>query len=509
MMNPRLLYIIMVFLAIAFANAQETKYIKENLGPGVNSKYEELVPIISMDGKTLYICRQFHPDNLGVSRWNDDQDIWYSTLQSDGTWSEAVNMGAPLNNFNPNAVCGISSDGNSLLVFGIYEPTSPIRTGVSISFRKMNGWSLPTPMLIDRYYNRSNFSTFFISGDGKYLMYSIERDEGYGERDIYISFRLDEFTWSKPLNLGNNINTALNEDSPYLAADNTTLYFASEGRGGYGKRDIFFTKRLDDTWTNWSEPVNMGPDINTAGDDYHFRIPASGDYAYMVSNNPERGDRDIYRIKLVKEKPDPVVLVYGKTLDLITKKPVQAKIHYEILPEGKEAGTALSSPVDGKYSIVLYFGKRYAFRAEAEGYYPISDYIDLNIDPKYKEVERNLYLAPISDTFSITLKNIYFEFDKYVLMEESFPELNRLVAFLKQFPGRKILIEGHTDNMGTHDYNIRLSQNRAQSVAEYLIGQEIAKSRISTKGYGATQPMVPNDTDENRAMNRRVVIRFR
>jgi outer membrane protein OmpA-like peptidoglycan-associated protein len=391
-----------------------------------------------------------------------------------------------------------------MLVFGIYEPTSPIRVGVSLTTRKQNGWSLPTPMVIDGYYNINTLSTFFMSGDGNCLLFSVEREEGFGERDIYISFRQGEYNWSKPLNLGKSVNTSKDDDSPFLASDNTTLYFASEGRGGYGSTDIFYTKRLDDTWTKWSEPVNMGPEINTAGKDYHFRLPASGEYAYMVSTNPERGDRDIYRIKLVTEKPNPVVLVYGKVLDSLTKKPLESKILLVANSSTTDTVTAVSSPIDGTYSIILSFGKKYSIMAYTNGYFPVNDYIDLNIDPSYKEIQKNFLLKKIDSSFNITISDTRFEHDSYILKDDEYENLSKIVYVLNKNPEYTILIEGHTDNTGTYQYNMELSKKRAQSVADYLIERKIDSKRIQTKGYGATKPIAPNEQEEGRALNRRV-----
>jgi hypothetical protein len=220
-----------------------------------------------------------------------------------------------------------------------------------------------------------------------------------------------------------------------LAADDKTLYFVSEGHPGFGNADVWMTKRLDDTWTNWSKPVNMGNKINTPDFDAYFSIDASGEYAYFSSAKNSYGRSDVFRIKMPKEaKPDPVVLIYGKVIDQKTNQPIKAKISYEQLPSGKEVGTANTSPEDMVYKIVLPFGENYGFMASADNYYSVTQNLDLSKLEAYQEMEVNLYLAPIQKDEAIRLNNIFFEFGKSVLKEESYPETQSFGKIINRQP---------------------------------------------------------------------------
>ncbi|MFA5403843.1 MAG: OmpA family protein [Ignavibacteria bacterium] len=203
-------------------------------------------------------------------------------------------------------------------------------------------------------------------------------------------------------------------------------------------------------------------------------------------------------------KPNPVVLIYGRVLNAKTNEPIEAEIKYENLSSGLEAGIANSNPNDGSYKIILPYGNNYGYSAKANGYYSVSENINLKKFSDYKEIEKNLYLAPIEIGEVVRLNNIFFDFNKYELKPESFPELDRIVKFLTDYPILEIELSGHTDNLGSHDYNQKLSENRANAVAEYLFTKGISRNRIMVIGYGETLPIDTNDTDEGRQKNRRV-----
>lgn len=265
------------------------------------------------------------------------------------------------------------------------------------------------------------------------------------------------------------------------------------------------TKRLDDTWTNWSEPKNLGPQLNTANWDAYYTITASGDYAYFVSSANSNGGTDIFRVALPQEvKPDPVVLVSGKVLNAKTQEPISANITYQFLPDGKEAGLASSNPGDGNYKIVLPSGKKYAFSASAPGFIAVNQNLDLSDLKEYKEMTQDLYLVPIEVGQTVRLNNIFFETGKAELLAESYFELDKLVKVMTDNATMEIEIEGHTDNVGSDAANMTLSKNRAKAVYDYLISKGIAATRIKSNGYGETKPLGSNDTDEGKAQNRRV-----
>ncbi len=468
----------------------------ENLGVNVNSDYVELAPIISPDGKVLYFTREEHPENTGP------QSIWFSELDSNGRFKPAKNIGAPLNTPYHNFVISILPDGNSMLVGNIYNKDGTVSEGFSMTYRQGNTWSFPKELKVDDYYNKARGS-YALASNGRILIISAERDDSYGTNDLFVCFLKDDGTWTRPKNIGATINTAAKEDTPFLAADGITLYFSSSGHTGYGSNDIFVTKRLDDTWQKWTEPINLGTKINTTGWDAYFTVPASGEYAYLVSSL--KGHEDIYRAKLPEElKPEKVVLISGRVLNKKNNEPLEAIINYETLSTGEIVGSAISNSVTGEYKIVLPAGTRYGFRAEANDFISINESLDLINLYKYDEIYRDLYLVPIEKGQTLTINNIFFETASYKLKEDSYPELIRLAEVMLKNSFMKIKISGHTDNIGSEKYNLLLSKNRANAVKEVFIKYGVGEKRIEIEGFAFKQPIATNKTEDGRAKNRRV-----
>lgn len=484
----------------------------ERLDEKVNSEYSELNPLLSPDGKTLYFSRRNHPNNVGGV--NDKEDIWYSELGADGKWTLAKNMGPQFNNDNPNFINAISStpDGKSVIIIlgNKYLDNGKMMAGVSVSDNINGSWSKPKALNIANDYNYNEKANYFLANTRKSLLMSVERDDSKGGRDLYVSFTKDDSLWSEPLNLGALINTAGEETAPFLASDDKTLYFSSTGFSGYGGADIYVSKRLDDTWTNWSEPKNMGPDINSKTDDLFFNIPSTSEYAYY-SRGITPDNADIFRAKLPFYKsPDPVVIVKGKLIDGKTGKPIGAKIIYERLPDGKEVGVTYSNPETGEYEIHLPGGQLYGVRAEAKDHVSTNQNLDLRNVTKDGTVQQpDMTLAPIEVSrvepdMVIALNNIFFDFDKFTLKAESFPELNRIVTLMKEKATMTVEIAGHTDATGPDQYNLSLSERRAKAVSNYLVEKGIAADRITTTFFGKTKPKESNETKEGRRKNRRV-----
>ena len=475
----------------------------ENLGKNINTRYDELTPVITPNGKGIYFSRRFSPDNLGGS--TDQQDIYYSEL-FEGEWTNAYNIGKPLNNHGPNAVCAVTPDGNKVLLMNTYDAQGNAeRMGLSMSEKTVSGWSIPETVRIKSYYNRSEFNEFMLSNDGKTMILAIDRTDTYGTRDLYVSFFEGNGYWSVPLNMGPTLNTPGTELSPFLASDGVTLYFSSTGHPGYGKNDIFMTKRLDDSWTKWSQPMNLGKPLNSEGIDAYYSVAASGEYAYYVSTDESMGENDIFRIKLPTDvKPEPVVLIKGYVLNSKTKQPIATTIQYQDLDNGRNMGTAKSDPKTGYYEIVLPLNKVYAIFAEKEGYFSVRDNLDLTETLVYQEVERDLYLTPIEIGQSIQLNNVFFYKGRAMLQSSSYAELDKLVDMLKENPTMEIELEGHTDNQGDADLNQKLSEDRVLAVKDYLVNKGIDKSRIMGRGWGGEKPIASNDSELTRRLNRRV-----
>lgn len=485
----------------------------EALDENVNSEYSELNPLLSPDGKTLYFSRRNHPQNLGGEK--DKEDIWYSELDSTGQWSLAQNIGSPLNNPDPNFVNSIQSvtpDGKTavMLLGNKYLDNGKMQAGVSISSNVGGNWSKPIPLHIKNDYNFNERANYFLTNNRKTLIMSVEREDTYGDRDLYVSFMGADSIWTEPLNLGDVINTASQESAPFLAVDNTTLYFSSNGFSGYGGNDIYASKRLDDSWTNWSDPENLGPEINSTLEDLFFNVPASSEYAYY-SRGVTETNTDIFRVKLpILRSPDPWVIVKGKIIDGRTGKPLGAKVIYETLPDGQEAGNAQSDPANGEYAIRVPAGHLYGIRAEATDRISENQNLDLrDIDSDQIIDHRDFDLDPIQvrtveGNVTLILNNVFFDFDQATLKSESFPELNRIVSVLKEKGSVQIEIAGHADAVGPQTYNLRLSERRAKSVVKYLTDKGVSQKRITVVFYGEKKPIAPNNTPEGRRKNRRV-----
>ena len=503
--------------------------VVERLSDNINSPYQETRPLIAPDGKTIYYSRAFHPENIGGEE--DENDIWYAEMNDTGdAWQKSQNLGAPLNNKGSNYISSITPDGNAMTVIlgNEYGKRDKMKPGVSISTKTSDGWSDPQPLEIINAFIESTDGNYFLASNRKVLIMAIDRYDAYGGKDLYVSFLQRNNRWTEPLNLGNDINSAHTESSPYLAADNETLYFSSKGFSGYGGSDVYISRRLDDTWTNWTEPENLGPDINSDGDDVFFNIPPSGQFAYY-SKAVEEEKGDIYKIAMpIFYQPAPVVSISGKVMDASSNQPVVAKISYNLLPENTNVGFTMSDSLTGEYEILLPAGSAYDFKTEAEGYVSKSDQIDLLDQVDFVEIERNISLnagddipTPIYVASSPEDKNVedfisgeekelildssvLFEFASDFINESAHEILDELVSFLKEKPALELLITGHTDNIGPAQYNVSLSKRRAQSVLSYFVQEGISKSRFEVKGYGSKQPIASNETREGRSKNRRV-----
>jgi outer membrane protein OmpA-like peptidoglycan-associated protein len=479
--------------------------VSEKLDDRVNSPYEELKPILSPDGKQLFFGRKFHPDNIGGIE--DYEDIWVSDLDTvTNEWQEAKNVGAPLNSEGPNWVSSITPDGNTmvLLIGNEYdEKKKKLFSGVSVSSKAGDSWSKPESLNIDDFYNMAEKANFYLANSRKTLIMSIKRDDSFGDRDLYVSFEKMDGSWTAPMNLGANVNTATDETSPFLAADDKTLFFSSGGYIGFGKSDIYMTRRLDDTWQNWSEPYNMGPQVNSSGDDLFFSMPAEGNFAYYTKEDSV-GDMNIYRLPMpLFNELDPVITISGRVVDMETQEPLDAIVSYET-QDGVEVGKVETDPTTGEYQITLPAGKEYQYIAKVKGYLPISENVDLTNQKESKSFNNDMIMAPVKEKAEIVLNNVFFAFDSYDLLPSSKSELNRMVEVMKENSQIEVVIIGHTDSTGPAEYNQMLSEKRAQSVVNYLTNEGIDKTRLEYLGKGEGEPAYPNDTKENRAKNRRV-----
>ncbi len=472
---------------------------KENLGASINSENDDLGPIISMDGKLLYIARQNVAENIGGIK--DDEDVWLSRWENN-RWSSAVNMGKTVNTSHADNLLAVSADNNTLM----FEEANQL----AVKHRTEAGWSVSEKLNLT-FKNELDHFVACLSADGKAVIFSaklksnIFYDPKRNEGDLYVCVKGDDNNWKAPVNLGAMINSIGEDTSPFLSADGKTLYFATDGRPGYGNQDIYVSTRNDESWTEWSKPVNLGPQVNSPYFDAYYTLPAAGDYAYFVSYDKGFGKADIFRIKLhVSSRPAPVTLVKGRVLSTKTGQPLAASIHFENLRTRKDVGEARSDPKTGAYQIILPFGINYGMRASRSDYYSVHENLELPATKEYKEVQKDLMMVPIEVGETIKLNNVFFEAGLSVLKSESYPELDRLVTILSENAGISIELEGHTDNRGKEDVLIKLSEDRVATVRDYLINHGIRKDRITGHGFGASRPVAKGDSEEDRMLNRRV-----
>ncbi len=426
-------------------------FIKSYMKPtklegGVNSQYPELGALVSPDGKTLYFSRYQDPNNIAGVK--DEEDIWYAEWnETTMAWGEAKNIGAPLNNKYPNYINSISPDGNTLLLGNSYLANGKMANGLSLSHKTAQGWSFPTEIKIEGATKHTNWAGSHLSANQKVLLLAYEQNKNtFGERDLYVSFIKTNNTWSKPVNLGATINTRGTESSPFLAADDSTLYFTTDGIEGYGGNDIYVTRRLDDSWQKWTTPKNLGPVVNTDSHQSFFSV--SNGNIYFSSEADGDGNLDMFMLTLPEH--------YKNTSEV--------KIPATIFAGIDEAGGA-------------------------------------NEDTSIVESILNSEMSS---------SVVFFDFDKANLTKSTVYELNRLTKLLKEHPEMVVEIVGHTDSYGTARYNSYLSQKRTTAIAYYFKNQsDINEARLIVRNLGETTPTAENETKAGRRLNRRVEMKLK
>ncbi|UII29253.1 OmpA family protein [Fulvivirga maritima] len=475
----------------------------EKLSDSINSPYKDLKPLLTPDGKTMFFSRVGDPQNVGGT--DDLEDIWFSEKNSDGEWKKAQNIGTSLNNKGPNFICSVTPKGDGyVLLLGNRYLKNKMTEGLSIATQTEDGLSDVEPVIIENEENFSPFANYYLGINQQIIIMSVHRRNGEGGRDLYVSFKQENGRWSTPKNLGSTINTPDEESSPFLAADGKTLYFSSKGHLGFGGSDVYISRRLDDTWTNWSTPENLGPYINSADDEIFFHLAYDSKYAYYTRGDGQ--DADIYRLELpAYELPDPTVELNVKVINKNTK---------ELIPEAKLvvhnktmdiAEWHPSTDNTGKFDFIIPKGYVYEISAKADKFLSIDTHqIDLTRVYESETMEYVLHMTPIEVGERIPLDNIYFDFDKATLRDESIPQLNKVVRFMEDNPKVTIQLDGHTCSLGSESYNKRLSEDRARSVMDYLLKEGIKKKRVSSLGFGEAQPIASNETESGRVKNRRV-----
>jgi len=481
----------------------QTRYTLKNLGPKINTEYSEYVPLVKADGGfIIFTGRKPEPKTdkakLPYTRFDYDvfEDIYKAKKENDTAFGSPAKIGLPLDIKHKHDACiSLSPDGKK-----IYLYTDLSRGEIREAEVNDGNWGIPSEVKgIDSKYYETHIS---VSADNQTAYVISDRKGGIGGRDIWKFTRINDKEWGNAQNLGNMINTPYDEDGVFIHPDGKTLYFSSKGHNTMGGFDVFMSKYENDAWTT---PVNLGPPVNTPGDDIFFVLTGNGEEGYISSARAGGyGGQDIYRAAPEKEPEVDLTIYKGLVVDGNTGEPIDASVVIVDNSSGKEIFNNRNDVREG-FLVPLPSGNNYGISVNAEGYIFYSQNLDMRDKKGYREESAVIRLYKLESGNKFVLNNVFFDFDKADLKSESVAELNRAIEVFKKYPDIRFQIEGHTDSYGSESYNVRLSQMRAEAVKQYLIRNGIAAVRITrVTGMGESQPVMTNETPEGRARNRRV-----
>jgi outer membrane protein OmpA-like peptidoglycan-associated protein/tetratricopeptide (TPR) repeat protein len=480
------------FAAAAVKNPQP--YEPLNMGAAINTKYHEYFPALTADGATMIFSRVI----------DSNEDFFIAQKDKNGEWGAAVPMSNVINtkNYNEGAQ-SLSPDGMYLYFTGCNRPDSYGSCDIYVSHKTGKNWD--KPFNLGSTVNSNCWdSQPAISPDGETLYFSSNRPGGFGGYDLWKATLKGDGTWNKPENLGPEINTAYDENTPYMHPDGQTLYFSSDGWPGFGNKDIFFSRIGADQ--KWTKPQNLGYPINTFNEETGLIVTPDGQEGLFSSNLKDGyGDLDLYHFRMpAAAKPQPITYVKGIVMDKATLEPLASTVLVVNLATKKKQFNDYTAKQTGTFLAVMPMGSSYALNVSADGYLFYSDHFELkdSINGK-KPLELKVYLEKIKTGLNITLKNIFFDTNKYELLPSSITELATLIELMKDNPKLNIEIQGYTDDIGNAEQNLQLSKNRAKAVYDYLVGNGINMERMDYKGYGETKAIASNSTEEGRQRNRR------
>lgn len=484
--------------AIDIQDSTDRQYVFEpvNLGDSINTKDLEYFPSLTIDGSKLIFTKRIAS--------NED---FYESENINGVWQKAIPLPGKINSpyYNEGAQ-NISQDGKWLIFTGCNFPDGLGSCDLYISYLTKNGWSVPQNLgskVNSEYWE----STPSLSPDKRDLYFSSNVPGGFGGNDIWVSHRDENGKWGEAKNLGPEINTAGDESTPFIHADNQTLYFNSTGHPGYSdKADLFMSKKLPNG--KWSKPQNLGYPINTIDDEGSLFIAADGQTAYYASDRSDsKGGLDIYTFQLPKNiRPLKTLWVKGKVFDKNTKDGLPSMVVLTDL-QSNNVVSRLQTDEDGEFLVTLPIGKDYGFTVKRKGYLFYSENYNISQTAPNQTFTADIALQPIEANASIVLNNIFFDTKKTELKPESIAELDNIIALLNENPTVSIQIIGYTDDVGSDADNLLLSKGRANAVVNYLIGKGIAKNRLEALGLGESNPIADNATEEGRAQNRRTELK--
>ncbi len=482
------------------ANAQFWDFSPASkLSETINSNAEESMPMFSKDSSTLYFVRTFDAKNAGGAI---DQDIWYSSKNEKGFYGKSEKL-TTLNNKLNNAVCGMNADGTSLYLINCYEGKHPKESGIAISQKKGGSWGKPKSLKIPALKIKGDFINFFVSQDENVIILSYAGMDSKGMEDLYLIKKQVDGSWSNPLNLGTSINSSGFEISPFLSLGLDTLYFSTNGRGGMGDADIFYTVRQDDSWTNWSEPENMGDKINSSKFDAY--LIASGNQFYWSSNR-ESDKSDIYFT--TRLYPPAITLSVLPIISTVPKK--GHAIDLTVNGGGKHLKYSWSNNDTVQDPQDLQPG---VYKVRVSDEYGQEAFAEVKIDVPVFANEDEMEASKVKELNKDLDKNniIYFDDNSSYLNLENKKVLDYVIPILKSKPELKVFVLAYADKRGTNHYNYWLSERRMKRSIAYLVEHGIDKNRITGSYKGESEPLIncSNCDEEQLKLNRRTTIKFK
>jgi outer membrane protein OmpA-like peptidoglycan-associated protein len=486
------------------AMAHPVEFSPIGLGDNINTKYDEYWPSLSSDEEKLVFTRLIPIDESNPRIYGNRQEDIFLSVRKDDQWQIAEPMGPPINTEDNEGAQFITSDGKRMYFTACNRGDGLGKCDIYMSERISKGWSFPVNLgePVNSNYSEKQPS---VSSDGKSLYFVSNRPGGKGGLDIWMATLNDKGKWTKVFNLGDSINTSLDDQSPFIHPDDQTLYFASNGWPGMGGSDLYYSRRKPTLPPSWSKAINLGYPINTFADEVGLIVNANGNRAYFSSNrNPEKG-KDIYTFELYdKARPTQVSYLKGKVYDAETKAPLEAQFELIDLKSSKTINQAIANKYTGEFLVCIPTDKDYALNVNKKGYLFYSENFTLaGISDNAKPFLKDIPLQSMKAGSKVVLKNIFFETNSFELKPESTVELNKILQFMNENINLKIEISGFTDNVGSDAINQKLSESRAKAVVDYLTSKGVSSARLISKGYGKTQPIANNNTDEGKALNRR------
>ncbi|NMM49350.1 OmpA family protein [Marinigracilibium pacificum] len=484
------------------ANKDTTDVEKVKLPDPLNNFQLQYFPALTADESQI-----FFTGRKGFYNYHDE-DIYVSTKDSQGNWTEPVSVSENINSEKNEGTCSVSGDGRTIIYTYCHEREGFGGCDLYISYKEGDTWTEPANLG-----NRINSSAWesqpSLSADGRMLYFVSDRRPSFGGKDIYVSYRNSKGEWSLAETLGEPVNTKGDDSGPFIHANGRTLFYSTDGLEGFGKQDLYYSNLKDDG--KWSNPKNLGWPINDSQDQPSIYITPDGRKGYFSSerrlNTYYEGYLYRYDFPVGKFQIEEARHLTGIVTDKYSEEPLKSVVSLIDLENGSLIQEVESDRFTGRYLIVIPEGKNYGLFTKAENYLYQSLSINLK-DESINTFNRDIQLVPIKSGEYYRLGNVYFDFDDFKLKPESKPELDNIVSLLEENPDIKIQIEGHTDDKGEPSYNLSLSQKRARSVYDYLVNKGISESRLSSKGYGDSMPAVPNDSEKHRAENRRIVVRI-